>query len=101
MKNKYLKLIFFVLFVNIIFFISNVEVQADTIYDNSVNLQKKIITLREGQETSIWSSSEDENNIYGKYYSKNMKIAAVDKTGKIKAKMVGVTSIVYINQYNK
>ena len=44
----------------------------DTIYDNSVNLQKKIITLREGQETSIWSSSEDENNIDGKYYSKNI-----------------------------
>ena len=101
MKNKYLKLIFFVLFVNIIFFISNVEVQADTIYNDSINLQKQIVTLREGQETSIWSGSGNKNNIKGNYYSKNIKIAAVDKNGMIRAKMVGVTSIVYRNEDNK
>ena len=54
----------------------------------------------------LCTENEDIKNVINiindlKNYSKNMKIAAVDKTGKIKAKMVGVTSIVYRNQYNK
>ncbi|MGN1032627.1 MAG: CapA family protein [Intestinibacter sp.] len=100
-KNKYLKLIFFILFLNVVFFTSSVKVQAKSVYMDDINLQKKIVTLKAGQETSIWNRLDDGNTVEGKYYSKDTKVATVDESGKIKAKMVGVTSIVYENRNNK
>ena len=80
---------------------ATIKVQPNTVKTTSLSVNKKSVTLKRGENFQLTASRAPITSGYGISYStKNSKIAAVSKTGKITAKKPGSTYI-YVKSGSK